>query len=162
MASASGRHEIPEAVTPGWSFARKPPTEPFHSFTTPRAAWRTAQEGLQTYWRSVLPGGLASNFYLSLALSTESENHLRAAVLLMEEAAAVIENHPNHYLRAQVQSELGRLQMKNRDWRLGSESLTQAAHLYLAAEDIRRAKARPKSLWPADLSSGAQSRRSGV
>ena len=83
--------------------------EPFHAFTAPVESWERGHRGLAVYWRSVLPAPFATNFYSPLGMMAESFGYSRLAALLFRESMAVMEGHPNQWLRAAIRSDFFRL-----------------------------------------------------
>lgn len=83
--------------------------EPFHAFTAPVESWERGHRGLAAYWRSVLPAPFATNFYSPLGMMAESFGYSRLAALLFRESMAVMEGHPNQWLRAAIRSDFFRL-----------------------------------------------------
>ncbi len=83
--------------------------EPSHGFTAPAESWARGQQGLMRYWQSVLPAPFATNFYSPLGLMAESFGYSRLAALLFRESMAVMEGHPNQWLRDAIRADFLRL-----------------------------------------------------
>jgi CHAT domain-containing protein len=83
--------------------------EPSRGFTAPVESWQRGQQGLVAYWRSVMPAPYAVNFYSPLGLMAESFGYSHLAKLLFRENMAVMDGHPNQWLRAAIRSDFLRL-----------------------------------------------------
>jgi CHAT domain-containing protein/tetratricopeptide (TPR) repeat protein len=110
--------------------ARAALAEPFSSYTTPAEAWENAHAALQDYWKSVLPGILASNLYVPLAIASSTAGNSRSAGLLFEESLGALADYPNQRLKAQIWSEWASTRLRAGDPSGAAEAYRKAAALF--------------------------------
>lgn len=128
---------------------------PFRSLTTPADAWRNARTALLFYWQSVSPGIVAANFYVPLALASETAGQRRSATLLLEEAIDALVGYPNQRLKADLWNQLGAVQLRGARRQLAARSYQQAALLSPFPDEARRARAMAEvALAESDLEAG--------
>jgi CHAT domain-containing protein/tetratricopeptide (TPR) repeat protein len=108
---------------------------PFNSLTTPGDAWQNAHLALRSYWESVLPGILASNLYVPLALASATAGNLHAADLLFDEAIAALDGYPNVRLKAQVWSDAAAAHLRAGDLDQAAVSYRKAADLFPSTKE---------------------------